>query len=134
MKPTAETKFQIDYEWWKREGRDLRAYLISHLPPEQRPLFENTLSEEMRDHVDPATAEVRRVDALQHALAQAVNDPQFITDRTPLVDAIFRVFLANGNRPLSPEELSKPVGRSPLTILKTIAGGQVYKGIRPVQE
>jgi hypothetical protein len=84
------------------------------------------------DGIDPETAEVRRVDALQQALAQAAHDPQYITDHTTLVDAVFRVFLANGNKPLSPDELGKLINRSPATILRTLSGAQVYKGLRPL--
>lgn len=134
VKPSLETRFHIDYEWWKREGRDLRAYLISHLLPEQRAQFENSASDELVDWIDPETAEVRRVDALQQALTQAAKDPQFISERTTLVDAIFRVYLANGNRPLTPEELSKIIGRPAATILRTLAGTTVYKGLRPSVE
>ncbi len=134
VKPTPDTKFHIDYGWWKREGQDLRKYLISHLLPEQRSQFEGSTSEDTIDWVDPETAEVRRVDSLQQALLEASKDTRFINDKTIVVDAIFRVFLANGNKPLSPEELSKVINRSPQVILKTLAGGQVYKGIRPFSE
>ena len=132
VKPTLDTRFHIDYQWWKREGRDLRKYLITHLLPEQRSHFEGADSEELIDWVDSETAEVRRVDALQLAIATAAKDPQFISDRTAVVDAIFRVFLANGNKPLSPEELGDIIHRSATVILKTLAGAQVYKGIRPL--
>lgn len=136
VKPTLDTKFHIDYEWWKREDRDLRAYLISHLLPEQRSQFEAGQNEGEIDWIDPETAEVFRVDALQQALAKAAQDSQYISDHTTLVDAIFRVFLANRNKPLSPNELGKALSRTPNTILRTLAGGQgqIYKGIRPLSD
>ena len=132
VKPTLDTKFHIDYSWWEREDRELRTYLISHLLPEQRAHFENNQETGLIDWVDPENAEVRRVDALQQALAKAAQDPQYITDHTTLVDAVFRVFLANGNKPLSPNELGKLLNRSPATILRTLSGAQVYKGLRPL--
>ena len=55
----------------------------------------------------------------------------FYSTQTALVDAIFRVFLANGNTPLSPLELSDKIGKPAETILRTLSGSQVYKGIRP---
>jgi hypothetical protein len=134
VKPTLETRFHIDYDWWKREGRDLRAYLISHLLPEQRAQFDNMREEAPIDWVDPETAEVRQVDALQQALVTATRDSQFINERTALVDAIFRVFLANGNKPLTPVELGVEISRPAVTILRTLSGAQVYKGLRPVAE
>ncbi len=134
VKPTLDTKFHIDYSWWEREGRDLHAYLISHLLPEQRSRFSEIQTETFVDWVDPDTAEVSRVDALTLALQQAARDPQYIADHTTLVDAVFRVFLANGNKPLSPNELSDRLGRPPMTILRTLAGKEVYKGLRPLTE
>ena len=50
------------------------------------------------------------------------------------MDAVFRVFIANGNQPLSPEELTDRIGRpgQANTILRTLSGARVYKGLRPV--
>jgi hypothetical protein len=134
VKPTAETHFHIDYDWWARDERDLRVYLLSHLPSQQQELFANNGDEGMVDWIDPATAEVTRVNGLQMALQMAANNPDFITEQTSLVDAVFRVFLANNNAPLTPNEISEAIGRQPGMILKTIAGTRVYKGIRPVTE
>ncbi|MCD4686365.1 MAG: hypothetical protein K8S97_10550 [Anaerolineae bacterium] len=134
VKSTLETQFHIDYEWWDREGRELRVYLLSHLTPEQRGLFagQTDASAENIDWVDPVTAEVRKIDPLQRALHEASQGEDFITPRTSLVDAVFRVFLANDNTPLTPIELGERIGRPPMTILRTLAGRNVYKGIRPI--
>lgn len=134
VKPTLETKFHIDYEWWDREGRELRVYLLSHLTPEQRELFagQTDASAENIDWIDPVTAEVRKIDPLQRALRNASQREDFITPRTSLVDAVFRVFLANDNTPLTPVELGERISRPPMTILRTLAGKNVYKGIRPI--
>jgi hypothetical protein len=51
-----------------------------------------------------------------------------------MVEAVFRVFLANGNVPLSAEELSKKLERPADTILRTISGPRVYRGLRPYQQ
>lgn len=134
IKPTPETKFHIDYDWWEREGRELRVYLLSHLSSEQRELFASQTSGDVEevDWIDPETAEVRRIDPLQRALQEASQKEDFITAHTSLVDAVFRVFLANGNMPLTPIELGETIGRPPMTILRTLAGRNVYKGLRPV--
>jgi hypothetical protein len=131
IKPTLTTQFHIDYVWWEREGRELRVYLISHLDSEQREFFIANKDTEEVDWIDPVTAEVRKVDALQRALREASQRENFITPRTSLVDAVFRVFLANHNTPLTPIELGERIGRSPMTILRTLAGTTVYKGLRP---
>lgn len=134
IKPTLDTKFHIDYDWWDREGQELRVYLLSHLGSEQRERLADYRDSEEVDWIDPVTAEVHKVDALQRALQEAAENPDFITARTSLVDAVFRVFLANNNTPLTPIELGERIGRPPMTILRTLSGTNVYKGIRPVIE
>ncbi|MBE0408972.1 MAG: hypothetical protein IBX69_04485 [Anaerolineales bacterium] len=87
---------------------------------------------EVVDWVDPETAEVTQVEGLQHVLiAHCAKEPGFITERTALVDAVFRIFLANGNTPMTPVELSDQLHRPSQTILSTLSGPRVYKGLRP---
>lgn len=131
VKPTLDTKFHIDYSWWDRSGDDLRVYLLSHLLPEQRDRLSQTEAGSMVDYVDPETGEVKQLDELGLAIQQAAKDPNFINPHTSLVDSVFRVFLANGNIPLSPRELADRTARPAQTILKTFSSGTVYRGIRP---
>jgi hypothetical protein len=132
IKPTLDTRFHIDYSWWDRQGQDLRTYLISHLPPEQR---ERLIGNEARtvDYVDPDTGEVTRLDELQMALRLATQEPDFINPHTSVVDGIFRVFLANDNQPLTARDIAEYVGRPASVILKTLTAGRVYMGIRPTE-
>ena len=132
VKPTLDTRFHVDYEWWNREDRDLRVYLLSHLDASTRELFTERRDSEEVDWVDEETAEVYQVDALQRALRDATQREDFVTTHTSLVDAVFRVFLANNNTPLTPVELGERIDRPPMTILRTLAGANVYQGIRPV--
>jgi len=136
LKPTLDTKFHIDMSWWEKEGRNLRVHLLSHLCPECREKFKTHRETELIDWVDPETAEVTQVDGLWQALRTHCSQlPNYINEYTPLVDTVFRVFLANGNTPLSPRELYQIIGkRSPEAILRTIGGRQVYMGIKPVRE
>lgn len=133
VKPTLKTSYHIDFDWWKQHDRDWRVYLRGYLCPEHQAAFANLEPSEMVDWVDPETAEVQRVDGLQNVLINhCAKHYSFITQQTTLVDAIFRLFLANGNTPLTPEELSLQLGRDPNTILKTISGARVYRGLRPL--
>lgn len=133
IKPTVDTKYHIDYSWWERSGEDLRTYLLSHLLPEQRERLTQTHDERVIDFIDPDTGEVFRVDELRLAIQLAAKDANFITPQTSVVDSIFRVFLANGNVPLSATELAEIIGKPAALILKTVSGSRIYKGIRPVQ-
>lgn len=135
VKPTLDTCFHIDFEWWGMKDRDWRVHLYSNLCPEHQELFSTTGVEELVDWVDPITAEVQRVNGMQHLLiTHCAKQPGFITDHTALVDAVFRVFLSNGNIPMNSIELGERLKRQPLLILRTLSGVRVYKGIRPCPE
>jgi len=129
-KPGLTTPFHIDYQWWQNDNRDLRLYLLSHLPESLQQQVAESPDAEM-DEVDPDTAEVRRVTRLQLAIRQAALADDFIAPHLSLVDAVFRAFLRNDNTPLTPTELGEEIGRAPQVILRTLGGVQVYNGIRP---
>lgn len=132
VKPTLDTPFHIDYDWWAREARGLRIYLRSSLCDEHRAVFEGHDDIEEIDWIDESTAEVTRVDGLQHILRVHCSlQPDYIKSSTSLVDAVFRVFLANNNKPLTPVELGARIRRDPALILRTLSGPRVYKGLRP---
>jgi hypothetical protein len=135
IKPTLKTKFHIDFDWWERQSREFRVYLTSHLCREHQAAFADYSGGDVVDVVDPETAEVRKEDGIQHTLrTHCAREADFITPHTSLVDAVFRVFIANGNQPLSPEELADRIARpgQASTILRTLSGVRVYKGLRPV--
>jgi hypothetical protein len=135
LKPTIKTPFHIDFDWWKQNERDWHVFLRSLLCSEHQKTFSETEEGGMIDWIDPMTAEVKPVDGIQHALmSHCALLPEFTDTHTAMVEAIFRNFLVNGNVPLSAEDLSKRLGRSADTILKTIAGPRVYRGLRPYQQ
>jgi len=134
IKPTLDTPFRIDFDWWSLHDNDWRLYLHGCLCPEHQKSFSDLRQDNHIDFVDPSTAEVVTVDGLQHVLiTHCAKQPDFISKNSALVDAVFRLLLAGGNRPLSPNELGILIGRLPDTILKTLTGNRVYRGIRPYQ-
>jgi hypothetical protein len=131
VKPTVDTPFHIDFAWWKKNERDWHVYLRSLLCAEHQEAFANVEEGETIDWVDPVTAEVKPVEGVQNALmTHCVKQPDFLTSQTALVEAVFRLFLTNGNVPMSSGELSARLNRPAETILRTLAGARVYKGIR----
>lgn len=135
VRPTLETKFQIDYDWWDRADRDLEIYLHSHLCPEHKEAFADAKADALVDNVDPETAEVTKVPGIQNILiTHCAQQPDYITRQTTLVNAVFRIFLANGNTPLTARELGERLGRQPNMVLRTFSSPRVYKGIRPYAE
>lgn len=134
VKPTLETKFHIDFDWWTEKGSNFRVVLHSRLCDDCREKYPPMGSVGEIDWIDPDTAEITRVDGLWHSLRTCCSQkPSYITEYTPLAEAAFRIFLANDNTPLTPVELHKMIGRrTPEAILATLGGKQVYMGIKPI--
>lgn len=133
LKPNIKTPFHIDFDWWKQNERDWHIFLRSLLCAEHQETFASVEEGGMIDWIDPNTAEVKPVDGVQHALmSHCAQLPEFVGERTAVVEAVFRIFLANGNTPMSADDLGKKLGRPAETILKTIAGPRVYRGLRPI--
>ena len=134
LRPTVDTKFHIDLDWWKEHNRDIRVYLRQSLCEECRKAYADIQDLGEVDWIDPVTAEVTREDGLWSTLRSCCsNKPNYITPNTPIIDSIFLTLVANGNKPLSPKELHERLDRRPAeTILRMLTGGEVYLGIRPV--
>lgn len=132
VKPSVNTPFHIDFDWWKKSERDWHVYLRSLLCTEHQEAFANIEEGQTIDWVDPTTAEVKPVAGVQNALmTHCVKQPDFLTQQTAMVEAVFRLFLSNGNVPMTSKEMGEKLNRPAETILRTLAGARVYKGIRP---
>lgn len=134
LRPTVDTRFHIDMNWWERQNRDIRIYLSQVLCDECKPLYAELRELGEVDWVDPETGEVRREDALWSTVRGCCSSkPGYINANTPVIDGVFRLLVANGNEPLTPREMSKRLQRrSPEVILRMLTGGEVFLGIRPV--
>lgn len=135
IKPTLQTPFRVDFDWWRLNDRNWRIAMESMLCPEHQEAFADLPEDQLVDWVDPETAEVRQLDGLQNTLiTHCARQADFLTEHTAVVEAIFRLLLANGNTPMSAEELGARLNRPAETILRTITGQRVYKGLRPVAD
>ncbi len=131
IKPGVETKFAIDYDWWEQSRDDLQVYLLTHLTPEQQNTLAQGDLQEVFDYVDPQTGEVFQRDRLGLALTESAQHDDLFPEHIGLIDSVFRALLINDNRPLNALELAEITGRDAATILKTIGGVRIYRGIRP---
>jgi hypothetical protein len=132
VKPTVSTPFHIDFDWWKKNERDWHVYLRTLLCADHQESFADVEEGHTIDWVDPTTAEVKPVEGIQNALmTHCARQPDFLTQQTALVEAVFRLFLTNGNMPMSSQDMGARLNRPAETILRTLAGPRVYKGIRP---
>ena len=66
------------------------------------------------------------------------NEPEFITGQLPILESVFRLFLANGNQPLDLEELGKQLSerrggdtyRTSPEIISRLLKNEQYYGLR----
>ena len=134
-RPDTNTLFHIDPDWFERNGRDFRSEMYGALCDECRTYYPSPAEARTVDRIHPQTGEVMRVDALWECVADHCGlRPGYITPATPLTTAIFRALLANGNNPMSPEQLYRRVGKSSAAgILKLLMGAEIENGVMPVK-
>ena len=135
-RPSLETKFHIDYDWWRTGSKDIRVAVRGQLCADCQARFPDHRNTESVDWVDPETAEVVQTDALLQCLrSECAQKPDFVSRNNALVTNIFRLFLLNGNQPLSPTQLHERIPwQEPETILRMLTGAEVYMGLRPSVE
>jgi hypothetical protein len=132
VKPTTNTPFHIDFAWWKEHDNNWHVFLHDFLCLEHQAVFSNQESDLLIDFIDPVTAEIHQVDGLQQKLVTHCSKQEgFVSSSHSLVDNVFRIFLSNGNTPLTPNELAELAGKSGETILRLLSGARIFMGIRP---
>jgi hypothetical protein len=114
MSPTSygdeATLYQVSQEWYEAQDRSLDQVLSVRMCANHRSDRSAPAGERRRAVPDPETGELRFVatagDDTFETIAQCcATQSDFITPTMPLMEAIFRVFLAKGNPPLSAEEI-----------------------------
>jgi len=92
-----ETRWFIDVAWYQQNNRSLSVLAQNHLCPK----CAKQLSDKGKEI------------PLNNLLATIKNccsqTPDYINSQLPIMESIFRLFLANGNQPLSTEELGSQV-------------------------
>lgn len=133
VKPSINTQYHIDFEWWKKSELNWRVMLMAYLSSEDQQAYEKVEDQDRKyDLIDSDTGEVKSVDALLHLLISKYAQREgFIDETTSMVEAIFRLFLANGNRPMSAEEIGERLNRPSALVLQMLSGKRIYQGIKP---
>ena len=96
----------IDFDWYQKSNRSFSALVQSHLCPA------------CREQLKPDEREIPPAELLSTIRDCCSKTPVFITERLPILESVFRLFLANGNQPLELEE----IGRQ----LSELRGGDTY--------
>ena len=119
-----KSRWFIDLDWYQQSNRSFSALAQHCLCPKcQERLKEGEIS--------PADL----LTAIKDCCSQT---PDFITDNLPILECIFRLFLANGNQPLDLEELGEQLRKwrgegvyptSPEVLSRILESDQYY-GLR----
>lgn len=132
VKPTEHTPFHIDFAWWKEHDNNWRVFLLDYLCPEHQALFATSTDEALMDFIDPDTGEIHLMDGVQQKLMlHCSKQPGFVEENHSVVDNVFRLFLSNGNSPLTPEEIGELICKPTETVLRLLSGPRVFMGVRP---
>lgn len=115
------TYWSIDLGWFPRNNRSFSAIATDYLCPDCRKRL---------DLASAQTADAKLLTAISGCCARA---PGFISRGSPLRENIFRLFLAEGNQNLDPEQLAQKLnercgGRptSPDTLHRLLASDNFY--------
>lgn len=122
----SEPRWFIDVDWYQPNNRSFSTLAQGRLCPKCW----------KRLKVDKG--EIPAADLLSNIGDCCSKTPDFITGDLPVVESVFRLFLANGNQPLGLEELQRQLGerrggdiyRTPVEILPRLLASDQYYGIR----
>ena len=131
IKPSTDTPFSIDFNWWIMQNLNWKVLLRNHLCDEHQTAYSSIDDDALIDWIDPVTAEVTQVDGLTQTFLSHCSKQQGFLNNMPLVDSLFFALLINNNKPLSSTQLSEIIGIPAQKILQVIGGNLVQKGIRP---
>lgn len=97
----------IDLDWYQSNNRSFFALAKDCLCPKCRKRFKSVESE-----VEPN-------EILDNIRDCCSGTPGFITSELPILASVFRLFLANGNQPVDPEDIRRQ--------LNELRGGDSYR-------
>jgi len=120
----------LDLEWYQQNNR---SFLV---------LAQRYLCSKCRERLKAEQGEIAATDLLSAIRDCCSKTPGFITGELPILESVFRLFLASGNQPLDLEELGKQLsewrgGDTYCTsgeILSRLLNSDQYYGLRQIQD
>lgn len=124
-----ESRWAIDPGWFEANSRSLLALVRSGLCSKCRKRLD---SEKKWGSLDDLMTTVREC---------CSNEPDYINGELPIMESVFRLFLANGNQALDLIELGRQLSekrgvdtyRTSVEILSRLLEYDKYYGIKPVE-
>ena len=125
-----KTCWFIDLEWYQQNNRSLSALAQSCLCPK---CTKQLSAKGRKISVDDLLSTIKNC---------CSRTPGFITDQLPILESVFRFFLANGNQPLDLEELGKQLSewrggdtyRTSPEILSRLLENDKYYGLQKAED
>ena len=120
----------INFDWYQQSNRSISTLARDYLCPE------------CRKRLIASETEISQDELLSTIRDCCSKTPDFITSRLPILETMFRIFLANGNQPLELEELGKELSeklegdtyRTSAEVLSRLLSHDQYYGLRQVEE
>ena len=97
----------IDFDWYQQSNRSFFALAQDYLCPK------------CRERLEAGGTEISTDKLLATIRDCCSKTPGFITSKSPILETVFCLFLANGNQPLDLEELGKQLSEQ--------SGGYTYR-------
>ncbi len=121
-------RWSIDLDWYQLNNRSFSTLAGECLCPK------------CRKRLEVEEREIPAADLLAAIKDCCSEEPGFITGELPILESIFRLFLANDNQPLDLEELSKQLSeqrggspyRTSIEVLSRLLDSDQYYGLRQV--
>jgi hypothetical protein len=125
----SEQRWAIDLNWLQENNRSLTM------------LTKGALCVKCRKKLKIDKGEVKASELLKSLKSCCGKSPDFITSNLPLQESTFRAFLANGNEPMTLDELGKQLSdrrgvdayRTSAAILSRLLAYDQHYGLRQVQ-
>lgn len=120
----------IDLDWYQQNNRSISA------------LVQGCLCAKCRKQLSAEEKEITEAELLATIKDCCSHAPEFITGQLPILESVFRFFLANGNQPLTLEELGEQlseqrggdIARTSEEILSRLLKSDQYYGLRPAPD
>lgn len=124
----ATPSYFIDLDWYQQSNRSFPALAQNHLCPK------------CQERLKAGERESLAADLIAAIRDCCSKTPGFITHELPILESIFRLFLANGNQPLNLEELGKQLSEwrgndtycTSAEILSRLLGNDQFYGLRRI--
>lgn len=121
-----ETLWFIDFDWHQKNNRSVAILIRQCLCPEH-----SEQSKQGKIEVKKLVTDIKNC---------CSKMPEFITEKMPVLESVFRLFLAYGNKPLNLEELAKRLSeqrggdtyRTSVEILPRLLESDQYYGLNKV--